>query len=253
MDALTQSIGIAVAFGAGILSFLSPCVLPLVPSYLSFVTGMSLEDLQEGVDRKNTLVHALLFVAGFSIIFMLLGASASFLGQFFRRYEIWIARIGGLVIIVLGLHLMGAFRMAPLLRERRFQLHDKPAGYLGTIGVGMAFGAGWTPCIGPVLGAILTFAASTEQFWNGVGLLGVYSAGLAVPFIVTAVALERFLEVFQRFRRFMPWVQKGAGALLIVLGILLVSGSFTVLSNYLYQLTPEFLFELEERMLEMGA
>ena len=124
-------IGILIAFTAGIFSFLSPCVLPLVPSYLAFVTGMSLEDLQDGVNRKATLIHSVLFVVGFSAIFVLLGASASFLGQFFRAYEVWIARVGGAVIIILGLHLAGVFRIAPLMRERRIQLADKPTGYLG--------------------------------------------------------------------------------------------------------------------------
>lgn len=252
MDALSQSLGITVVFAAGILSFLSPCVLPLVPSYLSFVTGMTLEDLEEGVDRRAALTHSLLFVVGFSVIFVVLGASASFLGQFFRAYEVWIARVGGVVIVVLGLHLMGVFRLTPLAREKRIQLHDKPAGYVGTVGVGMAFGAGWTPCIGPILGGVLTFAASAEHFWSGVGLLGVYSLGLAVPFLVSALALERFLEAFERFRRFLPAVQKAAGGLLVVLGVLLVSGTFTVISTYLYQLTPEFLFELERSMMNRG-
>lgn len=241
MEALSQSLGVAAAFGAGILSFLSPCVLPLVPSYLSFVTGMSLEDLEGGVDRRAALTHSLLFVGGFTTIFMLLGASASFLGQFFRVYETWIARVGGLVIILMGIHLMGLLRIAPLMSEKRIHVHDKPAGYMGTVGVGMAFGAGWTPCIGPVLGGILTFAASTEHFWSGVGLLAVYSAGLAIPFLVSALALERFLEFFARFRRFLPWVQRASGALLVVLGLLLVSGSFTVLSTYLVRFTPDFL------------
>jgi len=240
---MNESIGWAVAFSAGVLSFLSPCVLPLVPSYLSFVTGMSLEDLQEGVDRKNTMIHSTLFVVGFSVIFMLLGASASFLGQFFRHYEIWIARVGGLVIVLLGLHLAGAFQLMPLMREKRLHLHNKPAGYLGTLGVGAAFGAGWTPCIGPVLGAILTFAASSDAFWSGVVLLGVYSAGLALPFLLSAFALERFLEAFAKFRRFMPFVQKGSGILLIILGVLLMTGTFTILSTFLIQFTPEWLIE----------
>ncbi len=236
-------IGIFIAFGAGVLSFLSPCVLPLVPSYLSFVTGMSLEDLEEGVDRRRTLTHSLLFVGGFSAIFLLLGASASFLGQFFREYELWIARIGGVVIIVLGLHLMGVFRLTPLLREKRMHLADKPAGYLGTFGVGAAFGAGWTPCIGPVLGAILTFAASREHFWSGVGLLAVYSLGLAIPFLLSSLALDRFLTSFSRFRRFLPAVQVASGVLLVVLGLLLATGTFTVMSQYLIRFTPEFLLE----------
>jgi cytochrome c-type biogenesis protein len=240
---LNESIGVTIAFGAGVLSFLSPCVLPLVPSYLSFVTGMSLEDLQEGVDRRATFIHSLLFVAGFTGIFLLLGASASFLGQFLRLYEVWIARVGGLIIIVLGLHLAGAFRWAPLMRERRVHLHDKPAGYLGTLGVGAAFGAGWTPCIGPVLGAILTFAASQDQFWAGVGLLFVYSLGLAVPFLLSALALDGFLRVFGRFRRFLPAVQIVSGALLVVLGLFLVTGTFSALSGYLTRFTPDFIMD----------
>lgn len=238
-----ETVGITIAFGAGVLSFLSPCVLPLVPSYLSFVTGMSLEDLQKGVDRRATLVHSLLFVAGFTGIFLLLGASASFLGQFFKVYEVWIARIGGLVIMILGLHLAGALRLTPLMREKRVHLHDKPAGYLGTVGVGAAFGAGWTPCIGPVLGAILTFAASQDHFWSGVGLLFVYSLGLAVPFLLSALALDAFLGAFSRFRRFLPVIQVAAGVLLVILGLLLMTGTFSALSGYLTRFTPSFIME----------
>jgi cytochrome c-type biogenesis protein len=238
-----ETVGITIAFGAGVLSFLSPCVLPLVPSYLSFVTGMSLEDLQKGVDRRATLVHSLLFVAGFTGIFLLLGASASFLGQFFKVYEVWIARIGGLVIMILGLHLAGALRLTPLMREKRVHLHDKPAGYLGTVGVGAAFGAGWTPCIGPVLGAILTFAASQDHFWSGVGLLFVYSLGLAVPFLLSALALDAFLGAFARFRRFLPVIQVAAGVLLVILGLLLMTGTFSALSGYLTRFTPSFIME----------
>ena len=238
-----NDIGFAIAFSAGVLSFLSPCVLPLVPSYLTFVTGMSLEDLQEGVDRKGTLVHSVLFVAGFSAIFILLGASASFLGQFFRAYEIWIARIGGLIIIGLGLHLAGAFKLLPLMQEKRLHLANKPAGYLGTFGVGMAFGAGWTPCIGPVLGAILTYGFSQDTLWAGVGLLTVYSLGLAIPFLVSALALNWFLQTFRRFRHWIPVMEKASGVLLIFLGVLLLTGSFTWLSGLLTRFTPAFILE----------
>ena len=240
---MNESVGIFVALLAGILSFLSPCVLPLVPSYLSFVTGMSLEDLQQGVDRRATLIHSLLFVAGFSIIFITLGASASFLGVFLRYYEVWIARIGGALIIVLGLHLTGIFRIAPLMRERRVQVNDKPAGYVGTIGVGAAFGAGWTPCIGPVLGAILTLAGTEESVGAGVGLLSVYSLGLAIPFLISALALDLFLNTFSRFRRLLPLVEKASGVMLIVLGLLLVTGSFTILSSYLIRFTPDWVLQ----------
>jgi len=236
-------VGVAIAFTAGVFSFLSPCVLPLVPSYLTFVTGMSLEDLQEGVNRKATFMHSLLFVAGFSIIFILLGASASFLGQFLRAYELWIARIGGVIIILLGLHLAGVFRLTPLMREKRVHLNDKPAGYLGTLGVGMAFGAGWTPCIGPILGAILTYGMTQETMWAGVGLLSVYSLGLAVPFLIASLALDRFLQTFKRFRRWIPIVEKASGGLLIVLGFLLLTGQFTVLAAWLNRYTPAFILE----------
>jgi len=240
---LSDSVGLALAFGAGVLSFLSPCVLPLVPSYLSFITGISLEDLQGGVSRRAALVHATLFIAGFSAVFMVLGASASFLGQVFRTYEVWISRIGGLVIVLLGLHLAGVLRFTPLLREKRLHLRDKPMGYLGTVGVGAAFGAGWTPCIGPVLGAILTFASTREQFWQGVGLLGSYSVGLAVPFLLTALGLNVFLGVFARYRRFLPTLQVASGVLVIVFGLMLLSGTFTILSTYLVRLTPQFILE----------
>jgi len=234
-------VGILFSFLAGLLSFLSPCVLPLVPSYLTFVTGMSLEDLEQGVNRRSTLIHSVLFVTGFSLIFIVLGAAASFLGQFFQYWDEWITRVGGVVIILLGLHLMGAFRWAPLLRERRVHLADKPAGYIGTVGVGIAFGAGWTPCIGPTLGAILTLGLSQDTMWAGVGLLTVYSLGLAVPFLLAALALDRFLVVFKRFRRWIPVVEKGSGVLLILLGLLLFFGQLTRLSQWLYQFTPDWL------------
>ncbi len=238
-----DSVGFPIAFMAGVLSFLSPCVLPLVPSYLSFVTGMSLEDLQEGFDRRRVLTHAALFVSGFTLIFVLLGAGATFVGSFLLYNSEWIARIGGVVIILFGLHLMGVFQLLPLLKEKRVHLANKPAGYVGTVAVGVAFGAGWTPCIGPVLGAIMTMAASQEHLATGMLLLFVYSMGLAIPFLLAALALERFLGAFTRARRYLPLIQKGAGVLLVLLGILLVTGSFVVLAAWLNRYTPEFLLE----------
>jgi cytochrome c-type biogenesis protein len=236
-------IGIALAFTAGLLSFLSPCVLPLVPSYLTFVTGMSLEDLEAGVNRRLTLTHAGLFVLGFSVIFVLMGMTASFLGAFFLTYRTWIAGIGGALIILLGLHLAGVFRITPLLRERRVHLADKPIGYLGTLGVGAAFGAGWTPCLGPIIGAILTYSFTRETMWSGAGLLSVYSLGLAVPFLVAALALDWFLQTFQRFRGWMPVVEKASGVLLVLLGLLLLTGRFTVLAGWLQGFTPEWILD----------
>ena len=240
---MTDTVSFPIAFMAGVLSFLSPCVLPLVPSYLSFVTGMSLEDMQQGIERRRILIHSALFVTGFTLIFVLLGAGASFIGSFLLYNSDWIARIGGVIIILFGLHLMGVFQLMPLLSEKRVHLADKPAGYAGTLMVGVAFGAGWTPCIGPVLGAIMTMAASQEHLGAGMLLLFVYSMGLAVPFMVAALALERFLRGFTRFRRFLPVVQKFAGALLIALGLLLVTGSFVLLAAWLNRFTPEFLLE----------
>ena len=238
-----DSVGFPVAFLAGVLSFLSPCVLPLVPSYLSFVTGMSLEDMQEGFDRRRVLTHAALFVSGFTLIFVLLGAGATLVGSFLLYNSDWIARIGGVIIILFGLHLMGVFQLLPLLKEKRLHLANKPAGYVGTVAVGVAFGAGWTPCIGPVLGAIMTMAASQEHLATGMLLLFVYSMGLAIPFLLAALALERFLRAFTRARRFLPLIQKAAGLLLVLLGILLVTGSFVVLAAWLNRYTPEFLLE----------
>lgn len=240
---MNDSISILIAVTAGLLSFLSPCVLPLVPSYLSFVTGMTLDEMQEGADRRLILVHSALFVAGFSTVFILLGASASFVGVFLNVYQDWLARIGGVVILILGFHLTGIFRIPFLMRERRVQLADKPAGHVGTFAVGAAFGAGWTPCIGPVLGAIMTLAATSETIWQGMGLLAAYSVGLAIPFMVAALALDKFLKTFKRFRRFIPILEKASGALLIVLGLLLVTGMFTVLSTVLVGFTPDWLLD----------
>ena len=240
---MTEPVSIFIAFSAGLLSFLSPCVLPLVPSYLSFVTGMTLDDLQEGSDRRAVMVHSVLFVAGFSMIFMILGASASFLGQFFFAYKDVIAQVGGVLIIVLGLHLTGVFRITALMREKRVHLSDKPSGHVGTLAVGAAFGAGWTPCIGPALGAILVLAGTGETVWSGVGLLGVYSLGLAIPFLLAALALDWFLGASSRFRRFIPIMEKASGVLLLVLGLLLLTGSFTILTAYLNQFTPDFILE----------
>jgi cytochrome c-type biogenesis protein len=202
---------------------------------------MSLEDLQEGVNRKATFIHSLLFVLGFSAIFIVMGASASFLGQFFRQYELWIARIGGVIIIILGLHLSGVFKLAPLMREMRIHVSDTPAGYLGTIGIGMAFAAGWTPCLGPVLGAILTYGMSQDTMWAGVRMLTAYSAGLAIPFLVASLALDRFLQAFKRFRRWIPVVEKASGIILIGLGVLLLTGQLTALTALLARFTPAWI------------
>jgi cytochrome c-type biogenesis protein len=241
-----QTLGLLVAFTAGLLSFLSPCVLPLIPSYATFITGMSLDELtstKENVARRSIMVHGVLFVLGFSLVFMILGASATFLGSLLRVYSDWVGRVGGVLLILFGLYLLGVLRMPGAEREWRVQLSDKPVGYLGTVVVGIAFGAGWTPCIGPVLGGILTLAATTGSVGQGVGLLAVYSLGLAVPFLLATLLLERFLTSFKRFREYLPWVSRASGALLLIMGLLLVTGSFTILSGMLARFTPEFLMD----------
>ena len=229
----------ALAFVAGLLSFLSPCVLPLIPSYVGFLTGLTLEELE--VRRGTALAHALWFVAGFSLIFIALGATASALGVLLLRSQVWIGRIGGGVVILFGLYLLGVVRPGLLMRERKVQLARKPLGYLGSAFVGITFGAAWTPCIGPILGAILTLAAAQASVGHGAALLTAYSAGLALPFVVTALALDRFLAWFQRFRPYLVWVERIAGILLILLGLLLVTDRFTLLAGWLQGLTPEFL------------
>jgi cytochrome c-type biogenesis protein len=232
-------VSFGLVFMAGLLSFLSPCVLPLVPSYVGFLTGMSVDEIQ--VRRRTALVHALWFVGGFSAIFVALGASASALGNLLGAYQVWIGRLGGVLVIFFGLYLLGILRPAFLMRERSIRISEKPLGYLGSAFVGVAFGAAWTPCVGPILGGILTLAAARATVGEGTALLGAYAAGLAVPFLATALALERFLDWFQRFRPYIVWVDRIAGATLVVLGILLVTDSFTLLAGYLQGLTPEFL------------
>lgn len=242
---MTTEIGFAVAFAAGVLSFLSPCVLPLVPSYVSFVAGVGLEDLEAGGREVQwtAFLHSLVFVLGFSAVFMGLGASASFLGQLLSEHRVWITRVGGVVVVLFGLHLLGVTPFRFLERERRMHLQRKPLGYAGTFLVGVTFGAGWAPCIGPVLGGILTYAATREGLSQGVQLLGVYSMGLAVPFLVASLALSWFLSASRRFRRWLPWVERASGGLLILVGVLLLSGQFTVLARWATQFTPEFILQ----------
>ena len=231
------SFGIAISFTAGLLSFLSPCVLPLIPSYVTFITGLSLEDVQRS--RRAALVHSALFVTGFTLIFLALGASATALGQLLNYQRIWISRIGGVLIILFGLYMLGVFNIAFFSQERRLHIANKPVGYLGTLLVGIAFGAGWTPCIGPILGSILTYTASSADLQRGIWLLLAYSLGLAVPFLVSALAVERFMGFFQRMRRHMVWITRTAGVLMIGVGVLMVTNYFTILASMLQAYTPE--------------
>lgn len=227
---------LTLAFTAGILSFLSPCVLPLVPSYLAYVGG-------SGAARRSLLVrNALLFVAGFSMIFVALGASASALGSLLRANREVLTIGGGILVILFGLVLLGVIRMPVLMRDTRVQARHDASTPVGAVLLGMAFAAGWTPCIGPVLGGILTLAGASGTLLEGVVMLAVYSAGLAIPFLLAALALEPFLRVSRRFRSWLPWVERAAGGLLVVAGLLMVTGTYTRLNAWLLRFTPEWLY-----------
>ena len=234
------SLGIAIAaFSAGLLSFLSPCVLPLIPSYVTFITGLSLEDVQTA--RRAAIIHSVLFILGFTLIFLALGAAATAVGQLLIDQRVWISRIGGVLVIVFGLYMLGVFNVSLFSQERRVHIANKPVGYLGTVLVGIAFGAGWTPCIGPILGSILTYAASSADLRRGLWLLLAYSLGLAVPFLLSAVAVERFLRFFSRMKRQMNWITRTSGVLMVAVGILMVTNYFTILASALQAMTPESL------------
>lgn len=203
---------------------------------------MTLDDVQRA--RHVALLHALLFVIGFSLIFLALGASATLLGRMLVVYRVWISRVGGLLVLAFGLYLLGVFNLGVFARERRFHLTDKPLGYLGTLIVGVAFGAGWSPCIGPILGSILTYAATQGDVHRGVSLLGAYSLGLAVPFLLAAVAVERFLVAFSVVRRHMGWITRLSGAVLVVVAVLMMTDYLRVITNVLQGWTPASLRSL---------
>ena len=214
-------------------------MLPLVPSYLTFVTGMSLDDVQRV--RRSTVVHALLFIIGFTIVFVLLGATATAVGRLLLHQRLWLTRIGGVLVMLFGLYLLGLLQITPFARERRLHLSDKPLGYLGSVLVGVAFGAGWTPCIGPILGGILTYTATQADFALGIGLLLTYELGLAVPFVLSAIAVERLIELTRAYGRHLVWVSRISGAMVLALGILMVTGYLPLLTAFLQSLTPAFL------------
>ena len=243
---LGESLGVAVAFGAGLLSFLSPCVLPLFPSYLSFITGMSVDRLAADVSagsRGRVILHSLAFIVGFSLVFIALGASFSAAGQFLLDYRGWIRIGGGLLIIVFGLSIAGILRLGIFGRTRQIEIKMKPAGYIGTFAVGVTFAIGWTPCVGPILGSILTLAGTAETVRTGIGLLMAYSAGLALPFFLSSLALGGFLKFFKRYRAVMPVVERVAGGLLVLVGLLVVTNYFVVLNSYAISLTPQWLLK----------
>ena len=227
---------------AGLVSFLSPCVLPLVPPYLCYMAGVSLDQLtgqaEEEVARHRVMLSALAFVLGFSTVFIALGASASAVGQLVRSHLGVLSIVGGLIIIVMGLHFLGVFRIAFLHREARFQVREAPAGPLGSYLMGLAFAFGWTPCIGPVLGTILALAGAEQTVTKGAGLLTAYSLGLGVPFLVAGFFAAPFMHFLRRFRTHLGTVEKVMGGLLVVTGILFLTGQISVISYWLLATFP---------------
>ena len=241
---MNQSLGALVAFSAGLFSFLSPCVLPLFPSYLSFITGMSVDRLTREATagaRTRVLLHSLAFIAGFSVVFVSLGASFSAAGQFFLGYRDWIRVAGGVLIVIFGLYIAGVLRIGLFGRTQQLQIQSKPAGFLGSFLVGLTFAIGWTPCVGPILGSILTLASNDKTVGQGIGLLLCYSAGLGLPFLLSSIALGGFLRFFKRYRPFIPTVERAAGILLIAVGILVVTNYYVLLNSWAASITPEWL------------
>jgi cytochrome c-type biogenesis protein len=240
-------VNLFVAFTAGIFSFLSPCVLPIIPSYLSFISGVSLEEMRSvevaSHIRKRVLLNSLAFISGFSLVFISLGASVSFLAGFFLSYRSLIRVLGGIFILAVGIYLLGVVKFSVLDRYLQFHLKNKPGGYLGSALVGITFGAAWIPCVGPILGAILTLAATSSEIGRGVFYLATYAAGLALPFFLSAVAVNSFFEFSQKFRRYLQAVHVTAGVLLIIVGILLITDYMTLLNIYAIRFTPEWLIK----------
>jgi cytochrome c-type biogenesis protein len=232
-----QQISLFAAFAAGLLSFVSPCVLPLVPSYISYITGLSVErlsDVSEGQRfRKTIMVNSLLFIAGFSTVFIAFGASASLIGQLLIVYQDHIRRIGGVLIIIFGLYLLGILNLRFLTTEKRMHFNTRPAGYVGSFLIGIAFAAGWTPCVGPVLGTILLYASTTDSLMNGVALLASYSLGLGLPLFLTALGIDRFLSYFKQVRAYLWGVSTVSGVFLVVVGVMIYANSLTMITSFL--------------------
>jgi len=240
-------VNVFVAFAAGVFSFLSPCVLPLIPSYLSFVSGVSLDEMRSEQARSRVrwrvVLNSAAFIVGFSLVFVSLGASASFLGGLFFGYRHIIRILGGVFIILVGLYLVGAFKIAALERYLQFNLKDKPAGYLGSILVGITFAVAWTPCVGPILGATLALAGSAGEVSRGTLLLTSYAAGLGLPFFLSALAINSFFQFSRRLRRYIQTIHAVGGLLLIIVGLLLITDYMTMLNAYALRFTPQWLLE----------
>src|SRR6202142_1572004 len=223
------------AFFAGLISFLSPCVLPLVPGYVSMISGAGVEELKQpqGQLMRRVMLNSVGFILGFSVVFIVLGAAATEIGQVLGMYKHTLARIAGVVIIIFGLHLTGIFKIKALYTDARLHSVKGSSTPIGAFVVGFAFAFGWTPWLGPILSAILTIAAEENTIAKGILLLAIYSLGLAMPFLLTALLMERFLKFYSRFRSHMHAIEVASGCLMIALGVLLVIGRFTLISNWL--------------------
>ena len=237
IDSISQ-VSLFAAFSAGLLSFVSPCVLPLVPSYVSYITGLSVEKLANVEERSHfkslIITNSLLFIAGFSTVFIAFGASASLIGQLFYEYQDVIRKVGGVLIIIFGLYLMGVLKLSFFMTARRvLHFEARPVGYLGSGLIGTAFAAGWTPCVGPVLGTILAYASTTESMSSGIMLLSAYSLGLGLPFFLTAFGMDRFLSYFKRLRGYIGGVSFVSGVLLILVGVMIFTDSVTMMTSFL--------------------
>jgi len=237
-----ENVSLLAAFTAGIISFISPCVLPLIPGYLSFISGVSVEEMKSGDKKSEALkkvsLNTLLFVLGFSFVFIAMGASATFVGEFLLSKLSLLNKVAGAIIILLGLHIMGVFKIPFLNYEKRFHTRSKPLGPLGAFVVGLAFAFGWTPCIGPILGGILALAANQDTMGKGMVLLSSYSLGLGIPFFITAVSFNTFLGVFGWVKRHFRTIEIISGLFLIIIGFLIFIGSFSYIAGFLNQWFP---------------
>jgi cytochrome c-type biogenesis protein len=243
-----ENVTLFAAFIAGVLSFISPCVLPLIPGYLSFVSGVTLDEMRGTAlptaaptnARRRAVTMSVAFVLGFSLVFISLGASATAIGTVLMEHLSLLGKIAGVVIILFGLHMMGVLRIGWLYSEKRMQTSGKPAGFFGAMLVGIAFAFGWTPCIGPILAAILAVAATQESVGEGVKLLAVYSAGLGVPFIATSLAINKFLAASARIRKHYHTIEVVSGVLLVAVGVLIFTNRFTIIAQFLTPYLPTY-------------